>query len=1041
MLLAGEPGIGKTRLADQLSAEAGERGLAVFWGRCWESGGAPAFWPWLDVLSSAAARIASDSDLRAALGDSAGLVVELLPGLRERLGELPKRAGEPPERARFALFRAIVGLLRAASGAGALLVIEDVHAADESSLSLLHFVARELRGMSLLIVVTFRDVEANQSAEVEQAIGRLSREGTSLWLARLSEADSLELLACHVQELDPQVAATLWRRAQGNPLFLEQLGRLLSIHGEPALARAELPAGVRDVIRARLARWSARTRALLEAAAVSGDEMDAVLIAEAAQAAVPEVASALADAVRLGVLSPRDRARYRFFHALMREVLVADLAPERKAELHRCVALALEQRQASANVPLTELAHHWLEAASSELDHVVECVVRAADRSLALFAFEEAVTLLERARARAHAAPSRLRAELALALARAEIRRGQGARGRKLCMSVLKLGRELSDPQLVARAALTFGLEITAALVDRELIELLQEALTRLPPDDSALRVLTTARLAAAMQPHSDVEYPIGLAREAIATARRLGDPNTLLTALYTGMSAMMDIVDPRERLPLNLEVEQLANTLDDRERLLHTQVRLSFDALELGDLAGADARIDMLARLARESGAQRYLWRVPLFRSMRALIHGRFAESEAFIEEARVLGTRQADPQLARLLVFHREGLLRASERHAEMIALDPEARRYRAPLYAGAHWQNTGSAFTYARVEDFESARMYLALVPQAAWPLVANPPAFAHLGEPLALLGDGPLVEQVYALLSPARHRMIHWGSTKILWDGPVTRILGLLAARLGRWDEASEHFDRAIQFLTTIDARAYLARTQYEYARALLDRRAPGDATRARALLETARSQAAALEQTGLVRLATQRLAALGIEVSPRPEDAPFSFTAEGEYWSVIYRGQTYRLRDSLGLQYLARLTATPGRSFHALELSGADAPVDAGDAGELLDHTARAAYAARARALREELDEAESQNDTGRAERARIELEFLNAELARAVGLGGRARRAGGASERARSAVQRRIKHGLDRIRECCPEFAEFLSARLTTGTQCVFRLE
>src|SRR5204863_114174 len=151
-------------------------------------------------------------------------------------------------------------------------------------------------------------------------------------------------------------------------------------------------------------------------------------------------------------------------------------------------------------------------------------------------------------------------------------------------------------------------------------------------------------------------------------------------------------IIDPRERMPLNLEVEQLASAAGDRARLLHTQARLAFDHLELGDLDGADARIAMFERIARETGARRYLWRVPMFGSMRAIMHGRFAEAERLLEQARALGTEAADPHLERCYVLHREGLLRAWERHEDMARFDPDARRMRAGLYSGPHWQNGG-------------------------------------------------------------------------------------------------------------------------------------------------------------------------------------------------------------------------------------------------------------------------------------------------------------------------------------------------------------
>ena len=169
--------------------------------------------------------------------------------------------------------------------------------------------------------------------------------------------------------------------------------------------------------------------------------------------------------------------------------------------------------------------------------------------------------------------------------------------------------------------------------------------------------------------------------------------------------------------------------------------------------------------------------------------------------------------------------------------------------------------------------------------------------------------------------------------------------------------------------------------------------------------------------------------------------------EGEYWTVRWQETTFRLKDGLGLQYLVRLLADPGREIHVLDLVGeragaaAGEAIDTGDAGELLDEEARRSYKDRLEDLRETLAEAESFGDGARAERARAEMEVLAAELGRAVGLGGRVRRAGGAAERARSAVQRRIKNALERIGEHAPALAAYLARTVKTGNACVFRPE
>jgi hypothetical protein len=181
-----------------------------------------------------------------------------------------------------------------------------------------------------------------------------------------------------------------------------------------------------------------------------------------------------------------------------------------------------------------------------------------------------------------------------------------------------------------------------------------------------------------------------------------------------------------------------------------------------------------------------------------------------------------------------------------------------------------------------------------------------------------------------------------------------------------------------------------------------------------------------------------------QASPIPSACAFAFLPEGEFWTVQHAAGSFRLRDSLGLHYLARLFAEPNRPIHVLELLTGDAnamgqALANGDAGELLDPQAVQSYRARARELEEELREAEAFRDVGRSAKLQEELEFLSAEVSRAVGLGGRARRAGSASERARSSVQRRVRNVLDRVRQCAPELGEFLQRSVKTGTYCVYR--
>jgi KaiC/GvpD/RAD55 family RecA-like ATPase len=1048
--LVGEPGVGKTRLADEAAASAAARGVLVVWGRCWESGGAPPYWPWLDVLDGLC-RALPDGPLGDALGDGAALIAELVPAVRARMAaSAPGMAPPTPAEARFRLWRAVAALVRraAATAGGLLIVLDDLHAADESSLLLLHFLARELRPTRALVLATYRDVEARLDPAAGEVLARVAREGTTLSLQRLDRDASAHFLRVHAGAVEPAVAERIFASALGNPLFLGEMTRLYAETGADAITGGALPHGVRDVIRQRLDRLSDQARPLLELAAVAGDELDPALLAAASGRARAEVDASLAAAARVGVLVDRGASRMRFFHALVREVLYRDVDAERRRGLHAELGAALARlSEHEAAPPLAELAHHALSGPPAGIAAAVGFALRAAARSLDLLAYEDALALLARAADAVRAAGDlpELQARVTLALGRARIRRGDLTEGRALCLEAAALARRAGAAELIAEAALAYGEVFTPALVDPALVGLIEEALGLLPPGDSRLRVRLLARLAAALTPAVRSSEPVSVAREAIASARRLGDPGTLLGALYAGMSAFMDIVDGRERLPLNLEIEQLAGALGDRERLLRTQARLVVDHVELGDWAAAEARTRAFEALARELRAPWALWRVPLFRSMIAIVTGRFADAERLVAEAEEPARATPDPEAARCWVMHREGLLRAWERHDEMAAFEVESVRARAALIRAAGWQSTIAALIPARAEDEERTRLHLTQVPPDMMPPFDNPYGMFFAAEAAALVGEPEVVARLIDLLRPHAERNVIMGLTALLWEGPVSRLLALLAARLGRWDEATAQFETALARLERLGARPYLARTRYEQGRALLARGRADDRTQARALIGGALEEAEALGQSGLVRLARARLAALG-DAAPAPAPAPaahesFRLQAEGEYWTITHAGAAFRLKDSLGLRYLARLVAEPDREVHVLDLvgKGEEGAADGGDAGELLDAEARESYRRRLEDLCETVDEAESFGDAARAARAREEMEALTAELGRAVGLGGRARRAGGAAERARSAVQRRLRNALDRIAERAPPLAQHLSARLRTGTYCVYR--
>jgi hypothetical protein len=292
----------------------------------------------------------------------------------------------------------------------------------------------------------------------------------------------------------------------------------------------------------------------------------------------------------------------------------------------------------------------------------------------------------------------------------------------------------------------------------------------------------------------------------------------------------------------------------------------------------------------------------------------------------------------------------------------------------------------------------------------------------------VGERALLAKVYGWILPAAGRNGTWAGAGMCSEGPVARWLCRLAARLERWNEAEQHYQDALSSATRMGMRPFVAQLKSEWAGELLRRGRPDEAT---ALLEHARAVA---EELGMAEV----LRRLPCSASP----GVIRMAADGDVWLVEGEGECCRVKDSRGMQMLAALIGNPERELHCLELGGGagasrDA-IDAGDAGAALDRAALHQYRARLRELRAETDEAEACNDAGRASRSREEAEFLERELARALGLGGRERKLGSASERARINVQRRLKLAIAHIEELAPALGRRLSQTVRTGTFCAF---
>jgi hypothetical protein len=321
-------------------------------------------------------------------------------------------------------------------------------------------------------------------------------------------------------------------------------------------------------------------------------------------------------------------------------------------------------------------------------------------------------------------------------------------------------------------------------------------------------------------------------------------------------------------------------------------------------------------------------------------------------------------------------------------------------------------------------------------------------ALTGSAAAFAGTVELARRVYGQLSTRAGAILVATGVGCAVLDLYDRLLLELAARAELWEAIERHAETALAICAKLGSPVWTARVQADFADALDRRKQEGDAERAAELWARALSEARRLGMPGLAARG-EAAAAISVRQSRAPvaamranSDVPadgsrLELTRSGELWALRGFGSEVHLKDSRGLQLLARLVEAPNRELHVLDLIGSTGAAD-GDAGPLLDETARVAYRTRLHELVRERESAETNGDLGRAERANAEIEALSAELERAFGLGGRERKAGSASERARSNVQRRIAHALEQVAAASPRMHEHLSATVRTGTYCVY---
>jgi len=1082
-LIAGEPGIGKTRLMNELAAQAMRQGIPVFWGRCWDRGGAPAFWPWVQILRAAAATDVWPQIAAAApswIAEISPLVPEIFPRIPGV--PAPGAANTNPEQARFRFFDSVTrALQQLATTSPLVVVLDDLHDADLPSLLLLRFLSREIRQTPILLIGAYRDVTARLSPTLAPVFGQLARECQCLGLAGLRADEVAKLIEAHQgAPLPPAVHADVYRATEGNPFYVDEVSRVwVARHDHPGMpespaASIRIPESVRAAIRERLAPLTSTTRKVITVAAALGRELE-LLTLERLISDGTDTFAAIEEACRADILRESEVAgRYTFTHALIRDTLQDDLPVEERARLHFQIAEELKRRRDGATpVRAATLAHHFLLALpAAPIAAAIEYATAAGDEALEQLAYEEAVghyqtaqRLLDQGAARGEP-----RAEILLKLGAARRSAGDLVGGRDACQRAAALAREaiaagagIEAKDLLARAALGYGRVSETGRVDQDLIRLLEEALSVLAAGDGALRSRVLARLAIALYFSPDRQRGEDYSRAAVAMAERLGDRAAQVHALVALHFTIWGPDSLDERLRVATQVVQHAEAIGERETELEARVWRIADLLEAGEVERGRNEHQAFVGLAERLRFPLYLWYARLQQSMYAAFDGEFALAETLARSALELGQRAALPNAHPFFVSQLLAV-RILQGRAGELAQEVAALAEQAP--GMAIWR-VGHILCLVQRGETETAQRALRRFAEAGFAQLPRDGMWLHCLTLLAhashRLGDAGGAASLYDLLLPYARRNC-MAAFAIAGTGPVARTLGELALLLGRSDEAIEHLEAAAEVLTRMHSRPYLATVRCRLAQAIQTRDPERIPAMLADVLSTARDLGMAeLEQSAATLAATTAVPPpRSAPPSPPPTDSTAAadpnvsqFRREGDYWSITLDGFTIRLKDSKGLRYIHRLLGQPGVEIHSIELSRLDAGVvspaprrredamesvvgDLGDAGEILDAQAIAAYRRRLRDLREEIEEASENNDLGRLAQLQHESDLLLQQLAAGTGLGGRRRRAGAHAEQARVNVTKAIRAALDKIGREDEDIGRRLSASIRTGAFCAY---
>lgn len=1051
VFLAGDPGIGKTRLARQAADLATSRAFKVLWGRCWEAGGAPAFWPWIEVIRSYV-RDVDDSALEADLGPHAPKLASLVPEIAVRLGFEPEKASEE-ESDKFLMFDAIWNLFRSATSVDPLLIVlDDLHSADPSSLMLLQFLSSRLPETSFLIIAGYRNSAPDLHPKTSELISEIATRGQVIELKGL-ENDEIHQFVTAItgRDIPEPLVGAIMEKTAGNPLFLDEVLRTFETLAETTdltAASIRIPNHLREQIRRRLETQSDELLSALGSAAVVGREFDLPTLSRITEVAEDELTHLLELAEKAGIVTSASLGSYSFSHVLFQETLYEQLHASARTALHLRVADVLERSKDLA-VATPQIAAHYVKIMS--MGHAREArawSLRAAELAMRTFAFDEAIRHVQEALQTAEHDPIPVEehARMLLLSGRALRAAGEGEQSRQALREGVEFARSHALPVDLAKAVLEYTPSWGAVNPsDREMPELVEHALSLLPDDQVELKARLLCRWCSLSMwdPEAKAEREAKF-QQATRLAKDL-DSKSLDALIAVTWLPIMEQRPHKGMVDEAREAFRLAESAGSEDLALDARAQIIYRRLLLGQRKRALEDLNIYERLAERSRSPFHRWLRRMLSASEELVEGNFDQGIELADEAFALG--MAAPIFDPLVYWA------AFKGSTWPLRRDPDLFAENLPLMENAVREyptlavpRLGFAHFYSYQGMRDEAMKWLESVGESP---VDTLPQDSRWVSCMTLLGEISFHLEIPELAARVADELEPFASFVALltrgtnFYGIPRLALAAAAATAGRMEKAEEEFEKAVRFAATIGSGPCQGHAHMYYGWFLSKQ---GENSRAHTHLTRS---TAIFESLGMTYPASKASALLeGLDTPAETEQGSATLMRQGDVWNVGLAGRTFILKDIKGLQYLSRLLAQPDREIPAMDLAmgsgSSQASVTASDdlsigtldpGLETLDETARRAYTDRIRELQAEIDET---YDPGIKDRLQEEMDSLVDALSGAIGLGGRVRKTSSAAEKARLSVTRAIRSAIDKIAENDPVLGKHLSVSMRTGTFCSY---